>query len=124
MPSSTIHNSFLHVLASGGLIGFIPLVLIVVRFFLLCARQYRQRELPEHRLWPACAASIGLNFFLTAFTNVGFEQVNSGLAGWLLLALAVRMATTPGEELNEVIPRGVAWDASVALPAISPRQVR
>lgn len=108
MPAAIIHNSYLHVLACSGLLGFAPLVAFVVGFFQLCWRQFRRSATPTKRLFTAVATGIGINFFLTAVTNVAFEIASIGLMGWLLIALAVRLAQASDEDLATLIPRRFA----------------
>lgn len=105
-PAAIVHNSYIHILACSGLVGFIPLVAFIVGFFLVCAREQRRAgDSDTKRLFAAAAMSIGLNILLTATTNVGFETVNSGIIGWLMLAVAVRLATADATELERWVPR-------------------
>jgi len=103
-PAAIMHNSFLHILACGGIIGIFPLILIVSKFIKMSVREFRESN-GEKRFWIACAMSIALNFFLTASTNVGFETVSGAVTGWLLFAVAVRFVQAPEDDFKRLIPR-------------------
>jgi O-antigen ligase len=103
-PASNIHNSYLHTLACGGLLGFGTLLAVVLRFFYVAGRQIQASTTRVKRIWTGAACSIGLNFFCTALTNVTFESVLSGITGWVLVALALRVALASEEEILQAVP--------------------
>jgi O-antigen ligase len=102
LPASIIHNSLLHILACGGLIGFLPLVAVIVVYFRLCLKEMRRGLGQRKRLIAACAMGIAINFFFAASANVILETVSIALVGWLLLAVALRLAQAGEPELDEM----------------------
>jgi O-antigen ligase len=110
-PASNVHNSYIHVLACSGLLGFIPLIVVVVRFFALISKAFLTNTSPFKRVWIAAACSVGLNAFWTPITNVTLENL-SGILVWVLIALAVRITLASEKELLAIVPYRLVWNAS------------
>ena len=107
MPAAVIHNSFLHVLACNGLLGFLPLLAIVFGYFGLCWRELRKSRTTRKKLFCAWAIGIGAMFFFASSANVTLETVNSGIIGWLMLAIGARVARATDEELEVFVNRRI-----------------
>ena len=68
-------------------------------------RQFRGAGLrrPDWSIWRlfcAWAIGIGAMFFFASSANVTLETVNSGIIGWLMLAIGARVARATDEELE------------------------
>ena len=113
MPASNVHNSYMHILACSGLLGFVPLLVLIGRFFRIVGHQMRTSPTVNKRIWAAAAFSMGLNAFCTPLTNVTLENL-SGILVWVFTALALRLALSSEKELQTVIPYRMVWNAAPA----------
>jgi O-antigen ligase len=103
-PAAVIHNSYLHTLVCGGVVGAIPLAWLVGGCLLELWRRWRHAEPGLPRLLAAACFSAALNFFLMAVTNVGFEIVVPAAVGWVLVAMAIQVSRLGNAELAALVP--------------------
>ena len=113
MPASNVHNSYMHILACSGLLGFVPLLVLVIRFFRIVGHEMRTSTSRIKRIWAAAALGVGLNALVTPLTNVTLENLSAILV-WVLVALALRLALASEKELQTVIPYRMVWNAAPA----------
>lgn len=98
-PAAVIHNSYLHVLACGGLIAAIPMVIFVGSCLLALWRRWcTARDFPQ-AVFAACGFGIGINFFFMCAANVGMEIVSPAALGWWLVAVGIHMANARPEDI-------------------------
>lgn len=124
LPAAIIHNSLLHILACGGLVGFLPLVGVITGYFSLCFKQMRRGLGQRKRLIAACAMGIAMNFFFAASANVILETVSIALVGWLMLAVTLRLAQASEEELDVLFGSTPAPLPTPVRPKFTVPQVR
>jgi O-antigen ligase len=90
------HNAYLAVAAETGLMGLVPMVLLVIGAFRTCWRYYIVAKDRGRRevLWGAMMMALTLVYFLSAMTfNVFFEATIDNKLYYLLLGITAGQLT-------------------------------
>jgi len=87
---STSHNSYLAVAAEAGLIGFIPLIMLIFFAYSACLKYFKQSTKKIDKFWGLSIIAMTISYFLSAITfNMFFLPTVVNKIYYLSLGLTV-----------------------------------
>lgn len=85
-----LHNSYLAVAADMGLLGLIPMILLVIASYKFCRQYYLRAEGRTEKLWALTMATLTIIYFLSAMTfDLFFEPTIDNKLFYMCLGISV-----------------------------------
>ena len=99
--AAQIHNSYLFILISSGVIGFFGFLTIIFTVFQKCFKNVFTSN-PARRIVAIITVSCFVNFLITCWSNPALHSAHIGGVGWICLALGMRALGMSDEELTNL----------------------
>jgi hypothetical protein len=88
---SMLHNEYLHILASGGLVGALPVAVFLIYLNVLILKKLKRIKMFNDRLFAVCFYAGFVSFLITGFTNPTWVA-HISFVGWSFGAFSLRYA--------------------------------